>query len=264
MRPRLPAPAREDINVLVGHPDAVEAAAAVVEQAQIVKQLRGRPPVPLQAAVHLGAGLGVVAEHGGLQLVRGPGDEAEHIGARGVFRVKAHPIADHRPHGRVFFIAAVNIVPVVVGRERVADHGAEAPFLRDGGQLVRVVIHVEAGGDAVCQVFQESDARKGGQTVWRELCLAREHLPEQPVLQRQIVRRRAQEGHAGVRVRILEAGHEKIAAQIDLARKGGHIVPFRADVADLGAVCPDFVFAQAGRLEHAAVVKSYHPKSSVS
>ena len=52
--------------------------------------------------------------------------------------------------------------------------------------------------------------------ILRKLCLHREDLFVQPLIERQIIGPGAQERHGGVCVRILKSGHQEISVTVDL------------------------------------------------
>ena len=82
-------------------------------------------------------------------------------------------------------------------------------------------------------------------------------------MQRQAVGKGAQKDHGVVRVRVLEAGDDEVAAEVYLALKGGHVLARGADVAYAAAIGPELAldYGAVAGAEHghdAGVVESYH------
>ena len=145
-----------------------------------------------------------------------------------------------------------------------AQHRAEAAVdarLRD---CLAEIIHVKAGRDAAREILEDGQLGERVHRLGRELGLQREDLLEQPRLQRHIIGIRAYKAHAGVRVRVLEARHDKITTEIDLPLKRGQRLRRGADVGDLVPIGPDLVRRDGHAVRHrerAAVEKADHMPS---
>ena len=183
---------------------------------------------------------------------------AELVERRGVLRVYAKLIRHERVQT---VVAPVLRFELLAGAAPAAQHRAKTAV--DGRLRDRVaeVVHVERRGDAAGEVFEDGQLRKHVDVLRRELVLQRDDFAEEPVLQRQIVGIGAHEAHARMCVRVFEARHQQVAAQVDLAFKGGHVRFRRADVGNGAAVHPDLVRRdrrRAGHGQRPAVKKSNH------
>ena len=167
--------------------------------------------MPLKAAVDLALRLAVVRPEGALELADKLAHAAQELFVRGVLGVDAGQVAYELAHGVVLLVVVRRSRYFVPGGERAAYYGAEAAVYVRLGVGVAVKVHVEARGDSAREVLEYGQARKGVDRLRREPCLEREHLVEEPALQRQVVRIRAQEGHRRVRVCIFEARHDQVA-----------------------------------------------------
>ena len=216
----------------------------------------------LKASVHFGFCLGAVHVAGGLILLRQGGHVLHALKAGGVLGVDAQLVAH-----QLAVVVEAQVFPLYVGGVGVevvhgrADDGAEAAVHIGLGVGLIVVVHVEAGGYAGREVFQNAQAGELVYGLRREPGLVGKDLVVQPVLQRQVVGVGAEKDHGGVGVGVLEAGDEQIALQIYLPLKDGHILLCRAHI-DYGAsIHPDLVAAElhaAAEAEGLPVVKSYH------
>lgn len=187
-----------------------------------------------------------------------------HLGkAGGILRVQTELIGDQRMQG---VEAPVLRLELLRAAAAPAQHRAKAAVdarLRDG---LAEIVHVKAGGDAAREVFEDRQLRERIHRLGRELGLQREDLLEQPRLQRHIVGIRAHKAHPGVRVRVFEAGHHKVAAEIDLPLERGQCLRRRTDIGDLVPVGPDLVGRDGHAVRHrerAAVEKADHSGASV-
>ena len=240
----------------------MEAAAAVAEEAEPVEQLRRSEAVSLHAALDLRLCFAQVGE-GALAVFLREGDRVLHaLHGGGVLGVDAETVG----HERIERVEA-QIFPLDVLRVRVevvqsrADHRAEAAVdVRAGVGLV-FHVHVEGGRNAGGEVFEDTEPCKVVDGLFVELRLVGPDLLGEPLVQRHVVRERAQEDHGRVRVRVLEAGHQDVAAQVDLPLEGRHFFWRRADMDDLSAVGPDLVgreMRSAVETQRFSVVKAYH------
>ena len=152
-------------------------------------------------------------------------------------------------------IVAVEIIHIA------AQHRTEAGIYARFDKRIVVKIHIKAARYAACQVFHYRKARHDVKPVGAKARLLRPDLPAEPLIQRHIVGKRAQEGHARVRVCILKARNEQVAAEVYLALKLRHGFRPSAYMAYRLAVRPHLALPYLRlRLEreHAAVIKTYH------
>ena len=254
-----PEPAvTEDLQIVLRHVHAVKAPAAVVKVAERFKQLRRRLAPAGLALGHLARGLGIVREHRRVQRA-GQLAGLGHLGdARGILRVQAKLIGDQRVQGVELAVFRFELLRAPAAP---AQHRAEAAVdarLRDG---LAEIIHVKAGRDAAREILEDGQLGERVHRLGRELGLQREDLLEQPRLQRHIIGIRAYKAHAGVRVRVLKARHNEIAAEIDLPLKRGQRLRRGADVGNLVPIGPDLVRRDGHAVRHrerAAVEKADH------
>ena len=254
--------AREKLNVLIAHPHAVKAAAAVCEHAYAIQKLRRGHAPALYAALDLALRLAKVHEAGLLVLFRKRGHVLHALHAGGVLGVDAEPVGNKLV---IIVKAQVLALYVLLVRvkiiERRAYHRAVAAVDICLGVGFIAHVHVKARCDPGGEIFHYPELCKGIYHLVVELCLVREHLLIKPVTKRHVVCERAQEGHRRVGVRILEARHQQVAAQIDLTLKARRVRALRPDVGDAPAVRPHLVpayFYPAGKAQHPAVIESYH------
>ena len=142
-----------------------------------------------------------------------------------------------------------------------AQHRAEAAVDARLGDGLAEIVHVKAGRDAAREILEDRQLGKRIHRLGRELGLEREDLLEQPRLQRHIIGIRAHKAHAGVRVRVLKARHDKVAAKVDLPLERGQRLRRGTDVGDLVPVGPDLVRRDGHAVRHcerAAVEKADH------
>ena len=106
-----PEPAiAEDLQIVLRHVHAVEAAAAVIKVAEGIKQLRRRLAPAAAALGHLARGLGNVREHRRVQRA-GQFAGLGHLGeVRGILRVQAELIGDQRVQGVEFAVLALELL----------------------------------------------------------------------------------------------------------------------------------------------------------
>ena len=210
------------------------------------------------------------------------GEVQKQLFACRVLGVEAEPVAHERAHGVVLLKVALGHGPVrVPGGDGAAEHGAEAAVEDRLDIGVAVVVHVEAGGDAAGEQLEDAETRKCVYRLRVELGLPREDLLEQPLLQGQAVGEGAQEDHGYVRVRVLEARYDEVAAEVELALEFGHIRPRGPDIAYEPAVCPELalheravIFCKHGhepgviqsyqshRLPKHFFISDYHPQGA--
>ena len=103
----------------------------------------------------------------------------------------------------------------------------------DGGLGLHV--HITEGGHARGDQLHHGQLVAGGDVLGGHAILHRDHLVEQPLLQRQVAAHAAQQGHAVVAVAVDQAGHQQAARHV------AHVVvvfrrAIRIDVADRVAV----------------------------
>ena len=77
-------------------------------------------------------------------------------------------------------------------------------------------IHIEDRRHAAGQIFQNRQLRQMIDHLPVHPCLDRKNLLREPLVERQIVRIRAKQGHTGMGMGILKARHQKIALAVDL------------------------------------------------
>lgn len=138
-----PEPARaENVQIVLRHVHAVKAAAAEIEVAETLEQLRRRLAPALAALGHLARGLGVVCEHRRAQRARKLA-RLGHLGkAGGILRVQAELIRHQRMQG---VEAPVLRLKLLRAAAAPAQHRAKAAVdarLRDG---IAVEVHIKAG-----------------------------------------------------------------------------------------------------------------------
>ena len=237
---------------------AVEAAAAVIKVAEGIKQLRRRLAPAAAALGHLARGLGIVREHRRVQRA-GQLAGLGHLGeVRGILRVQAELIGDQRVQGVEFAVLALELLRAAAAP---AQHRAKAAVDARLGDGLAEIVHVKAGRDAAREILEDGQLGKRIHRLRRELGLEWEDLLEQPRLQRHIIGIRAHKAHAGVRVRVLKARHDKVAAEVDLPLERGQRLRRGADVGDLVPVGPDLVRRDGHAVRHcerAAVEKADH------
>ena len=155
------------------------------------------------------------------------GEDAEPVGHQFVQGVEA----------QVFALDVFDVAVKVV--QAGAYHRAEAAVDVGLGVGFVVDVHVKARGDAAAEVFHYAELREDVHALVGQLRLIWPDLLAQPAVERHIVGEGAQEGHRGVRVRVLEAGDKKVALEVNLALKGGHVLICRPDMGYHAAVRPD-------------------------
>ena len=125
--------------------------------------------------------------------------------------------------------------------DRAAQHDAEAAVDRAFGNLFHELVHIERRRDAAGHVFEHGKLRQIVHLALGEVRLHRKAVLVQPLMQRLVVRKRAQKRHGGMRVRVLEARQQQIAAAVDLAVERGRLGAVRiAHQRDAIALYPKF------------------------
>ena len=242
--------------------DAVERAAAIVIHAELIKKHRRRYAVALDAACNLRARFRRVGKHRLFIFLHEIGNKSHALHARCVFRVKAEAIR----YQLVRFVIAQELIlkqriVAVKVIHIAAQHRAKARINACLNKRIVVKIHIKAARYAACQVFHYRQARHDVKPVGAKACLLRPNLLAEPLIQRHIVGKRAQKGHAGVRMRILKARNEQVAVKVYLALKLRHGFRCRADMDYPRAVRPHlapFYLRLRLKCQHAAVIKTYH------
>ena len=210
----------------------MEPAAAVLKEAVLLEKLRRREAVARDAFLHLALRLRIVGEKRHFVLVQQHFHKHEQIEIGRILGVDAGDVGDERVE--IVELDRVHLAdrPVVPRGERAAEHHAEAAVNGRLRESVALIVHVERARDAALEIFENRELRESVNIVRRELGLQREHLVEKPALQRQIVGVGAQERHRAVRVGVLEAGHQEVALEVDLALKRRVRADGRADIED--------------------------------
>ena len=161
----------------------MEAAPAVVEEAQGVEQHRRRESVALHAAVHLGLRLAQVGKAGLLVLVGQCAEILHALAAGGVLGVDAEPVGDQLVESVELEILPLDVLHVFVKVvQRRTDYGAKAAVDVGLGVGVVVEIHIEARGDAGGEVFENAEPGEDVQHLRRDLRLVGEDLLVEPVV----------------------------------------------------------------------------------
>lgn len=124
-------------------------------------------------------------------------------------------------------------------------------------------VHVEGRGHAAGEQFKDGEAGQGVDGVGVEPGLAGEDLLEKPVVQGQPVGKGAQEDHGIVRVRVLEAGDDEVAAEVELALEMRSVLPRASDIGNALPVGPELAVENGAvpRTEHghdAGVIEPQH------
>ena len=210
----------------------MEPAAAVLKEAVLLEKLRRCEAVALDAFLHLALRLRIVGEKRHFVLVQQHFHKHEQIEIGRILGVDAGDVGDERVE--IVELDRVHLAdrPVVPRGERAAEHHAEAAVNGRLRESVALIVHVERARDAALEIFENRELCESVNIIRRELGLQREHLVEKPALQRQIVGVGAQERHRAVRVGVLEAGHQEVALEVDLALKRRVRADGRADIED--------------------------------
>jgi hypothetical protein len=206
---------------MLGDVDAVIPAAAVIEHTKRIEVFDRSHAAVRNAGIHLGLRFAEVRVKRLFQRLYHIRKVLEQrIGSR-VLRVEAEPVGNERMDlGKAFVFAGglLRRAAVIVG---AADQRGPKPGF-DGGlhDVLAEIVHVEHHRDAAGKVLQDREFGQNGDVVRRELAFLGEHLFCQPALQRQIVRKRAQKRHGGVRMRVLNPGRSRLPRQ-SISRSNG-------------------------------------------
>ena len=235
-------PCLHDLEIALHREHHVESAAAVAEHAERIKVSDRRHAHAVDAVLDLRRRLRKMREHRRFQILRHGGEILEQRFACRILGMESDP-AGYQRIVRVehFVIAPCRFRRSAVIVRRAADHEAEARIARAFGDAVHVIVHIERRRDAARNVFEHGELGKVVDIVAGQVCLHREAVLVQPLLQRLVVRKRAQKRHCRMRVRILEARHQQIAAAVDLAVERGRRDAVRiADQRDAITLYPEF------------------------
>ena len=227
-----PAPPT-DCQVVFAQVHHVVAAAAVLKRAERIELLDRAHAIAPVAALHLALRLGQMRIERLMQRLRQLGHLPQERFARGILGVDADAVADERMQRvemAVFPLGLPRAAAMVVRR---ADQRHAEP--RRNGRVYRLVemeIHIEHRRLPARHIFEDCQPHERIDVAAGQLPFQREHLLVEPLGQRQIVRMRAQERHAGVRVRVLKPRQQQAAPAVDLAVERGPALPCGADIHD--------------------------------
>ncbi len=207
----------ENLKIRLLEPDTVITAAAVLIHPKAVRKLRRRHTPALLTLLHFQFCLGIVHPHRRFQLPRKICHTLHQLPGSRVFRVKSHQERrqiTQLPDNMVVFLHQLHRTAVIIESARL--HRPESRVRGRPGIHRREEIHIKIGRDATCQILHNSQNIQPVYIILRELALARENLPVEPVLQRKIIRIGAQKCHRRVRVCVFKSRHQQAAFHVSL------------------------------------------------
>jgi hypothetical protein len=221
----------------------------------------GRHAVLLDAGGHFGRGLGEVRDDRQVELARVHHDALPRRVAHRVRRVRRHRegearqvlpgVADREAELQV--AVGVGCVRCREVEHDEAEHRPDSGLDAGAGGGVGMEVHVVEAGRAALEHLGGGEAHAVVDELRRDVtALPWPDLALQPHLERDVVGHTAEEGHRGVRVGVDEAGHQRVAGQLDArARRVVAIGHGGRDERDDRAVVDDQCMARqrAGRLD---------------